>query len=77
METKYYTKEEILEKGKQFNVGSIHFQFNIAKNTGREFEVGYVFCHGFQELFCKYSRLGGGFKLCNEFEDLDQGVSEK
>ena len=63
------TKEQIIKKAVQFRVGPIHFQINIAQNTGKPFEVGYVFCDGRRELFCKYS-VFGGFKLCNEFEEL-------
>jgi hypothetical protein len=54
---------------KTFEVDPIHFQINIAQNTGKPFEVGYVFCDGRRQLFCKYS-VFGGFKLCNEFEEL-------
>jgi DUF917 family protein len=54
-------------------LGEVHFQFNIAKNTGKEFEVGYVNVKGMRELFCKrqsYS-LVNEFYLCNEFRELD------
>jgi len=70
--TRYYSKEQVIEMSKTFEVDPIHFQINIAQNTGKPFEVGYVFCDGRRELFCKYSKIEGGFHLCNQFRELDE-----
>ena len=56
--------QAIADKNK---LGKIHFQMNIARNTSKLFEVGYVFVGGEQLLFCKYDRFEGKFKLCNDF----------
>jgi hypothetical protein len=55
-------------------LGQIHFQFNVAQNTGREFEVGYVFVGGRQVLFCKrgHKTAPDQFYLCNEFRALEK-----
>lgn len=52
------------------NLGKIHFQMNLAKNTGKLFEVGYSFVNGEQLLFCKYDVFEDRFKLCNDFSKL-------
>lgn len=53
-------------------LGTVHFQFNIALNTGRRFEVGYVYENGKRVLFCKRQpdSAPDGLYLCNEFRKL-------
>jgi hypothetical protein len=67
------THEKAQEIATHNGLGEVHFQFNIARNTGKEFEVGYVVVQGQQVLFCKrqsYS-LVNEFYLCNEFRGMD------
>lgn len=54
-------------------LGSIHFQFNTAQNTGNKFEVGYISRAGKRELFCKRQSNSNcdQFYLCNEFREMD------
>jgi hypothetical protein len=51
------------------NLGRIHFQYNISKKTGQQFEVGYIFRKGEMELFCKRqpNTADDAFYLCNDF----------
>lgn len=78
MKTSFHGKpmdsEQIQAIATQNSLGRVHFQFNISQNTGREFEVGYVYKDGRQELFCK--RQPGSapdqFYLCNEFRSLKE-----
>lgn len=66
------THEKIMYIAAANGFGQVHFQFNIAKNTGRQFEVGYVVINGRMELFCKRSHGAcTPFRLCNEFAALD------
>lgn len=66
------THEEICNVARQHGLGAVHFQFNVAKNTGHAFEVGYVLVAGHQELFCKRQSYSteADFYLCNEFRKL-------
>lgn len=54
-------------------LGHVHFQFNVARNTGKEFEVGYVSVRGARVLFCKRQSWASedAFYLCNEFRGLE------
>ncbi len=54
------------------NLGEVLFQHRIALNTGKEFEVGYVFVQGKKELFCKRQSYmtSDEFYLCNEYRKL-------
>ena len=68
------TRTEAQAIANKNNLGTVWFQFNIAKNTGREFEVGYVSPDGKgRQLFCKRGSNSGvnQFYLCNEFRKLD------
>jgi hypothetical protein len=51
-------------------LGEVRFQFNTARNTGQDFEVGYVVVRGHRELFCKKQPGTDSFHLCNQFRDL-------
>lgn len=63
---------QIQEIATKHKLGQVHFQFNIAVNTGREFEVGYVSVNGHRELFCKrpHNSNPDQFYLCNQFSEL-------
>lgn len=63
------THEEAQKAADSRKLGRIHFQFNIARNTGQEFEVGYIFRKGERVLFCKRQPKTtlDAFRLCNEF----------
>lgn len=65
---------QIQEIATKYDLGRVHFQFNIAQNTGREFEVGYVTVDGRRELFCKRqpNTNPDQFYLCNEFRKLEE-----
>jgi hypothetical protein len=66
------SREEIQAVADRANLGCVHFQFNVSRNTGQAFEVGYVFCGGRDELFCKRQprTQATAFYLCNEFRRL-------
>lgn len=74
---KIMNKEQVKEKFLQIFSGTrgkgLYFQYNIAQNTGREFEVGYVVDMetGKQILFCKRTSYSteDDFYLCNEFRE--------
>jgi len=53
--------------------GQVHFQYNVAQNTGKEFEVGYVSVDGHRELFCKRQSNSNPdqFYLCNDFRKYE------
>lgn len=69
------TKEEAQDIADFYGLGAVQFQYRIALNTGKEFEVGYIFSDNGKELFCKcQSRSMGDFYLCNEFRQLDEGL---
>jgi hypothetical protein len=57
----------------------VHFQFNVACNTGREFEVGYVFREQRQVLFCKRQPKSSedAFYLCNEFREYEEQLTRE
>lgn len=63
------TREEAQREASTRGLGGVHFQFNVARNTGREFEVGYVFRDGERVLFCKRQSgtASDALYLCNEF----------
>ncbi len=52
--------------------GFVYFQFNIAENTGKSFEVGYITRNNKRVLFCKRGSNTNPdqFYLCNEFSKL-------
>lgn len=66
------TRYEVQKIATEHNLGCVHFQFNIAQNTGREFEVGYIARERQRVLFCKRQPYSSddGFYLCNEFSVL-------
>lgn len=53
------------------NLGKVYFQYNVSQNTGKQFEVGYVFLKGERILFCKRQSHSSTdeFYLCNEFRE--------
>ena len=59
--------------------GKIDFQYRIALNTGKEFEVGYVYIDGRKCLFCKRQSNTDEtmFYLCNEFAELTCAISSE
>jgi hypothetical protein len=63
---------QIQELATKHNLGRVHFQFNVAQNTGKEFEVGYISLNGSRALFCKRSSNTNHdqFHLCNEYREL-------
>lgn len=63
-------KNEVKAKAKSRGL-SVEFQFNLARNTGRYFEVGYVYDNGSRELFCKRqpNSTENDFRLCNEYAE--------
>lgn len=65
-------KSELQAVANKLGAGRIHFQFNVSKNGGRQFEVGYVSVNGQRELFCKRqpSSTEDDFYLCNDFRSL-------
>lgn len=66
--------KEIEEIAAQNNLGTVYFQFNVAKNgTHSQFEVGYVTVNGQRELFCKRNSNSNPdqFYLCNQFGALN------
>ena len=62
--------KQIKSVARDNNLGEVYFQEKIALNTGKLFEVGYVYVNGCKELFCKRSSNKNVFFLCNEFEKL-------
>ncbi len=52
-------------------LGNIHWESKIALNTGKPFEVGYIYLNGSRTLFCKRNSDQKDFYLCNEFRELD------
>lgn len=63
---------QIQEIATKHGLGQVHFQYNVAQNTGKEFEVGYVSVGKSRELFCKRSSDSNPdqFYLCNEYAKL-------
>jgi len=55
-------------------LGNVFFQFNVAQNTGRSFEVGYVSDFNGRQLFCKRGSDSNPdqFRLCNEYANLKE-----
>jgi hypothetical protein len=69
-ERKTYTKDEIQALARRLGY-AVNFQFNTARNTGKTFEVGYVWPNGLdepRELFCKDNSDSGVFIVCNDYE---------
>jgi hypothetical protein len=66
--------EEAQKIADEHHLGQIHFQYNIAQNTGKEFEVGYVVVNKRMVLFCKRGSKSSpdAFYLCNEFRELSK-----
>lgn len=56
-------------------LGNIHWDSKISLNTGKPFEVGYVFVNGSKELFCKRQPSQDNFYLCNEFRELEPSLT--
>lgn len=54
-------------------LGRIHFQFNVAQNTGKQFEVGYISVDKRRVLFCKRQSNSNPdqFYLCNEYSKYE------
>lgn len=65
--------KQVQDIATKHGLGQVHFQFNTAQNTGREFEVGYVSVEGHRELFCKRQSNSNPdqFYLCNEYAKLE------
>ena len=65
------THDEAQEVADRKGLGRIYFQFNVALNTGKEFEVGYITRDGRRVLFCKRQSYTNPdtFYLCNEFRE--------
>jgi hypothetical protein len=64
--------KEVQEIAIKHGFGEVYFQFNIAINTGKEFEVGYIYKDKRRHLFCKrgVSSSPDAFYLCNDFEQF-------
>lgn len=62
-------KQEVIEAATKLGFDSVHFQFNLSRNTGEEFEVGYVTDNNKQSLFCKRQPKSteDDFYLCNDY----------
>lgn len=68
-------REELQRLATKHKLGKVYFQFNVAKNSGREFEVGYVsLSNGRRGLFCKRASNSNPdqFYLCNDYAKLDE-----
>jgi hypothetical protein len=71
------THEEAQKIATDNGLGHVHFQYNIAQNTGRSFEVGYVSVgkgrEAHRSLFCKRGSDSNPdqFYLCNEYRTLE------
>lgn len=65
--------KQVQEIATKHGLGQVHFQFNTAQNTGRQFEVGYVSVGRSRELFCKRGVESNPdqFYLCNEYAKLE------
>jgi hypothetical protein len=66
--------KELQKIADEHHLGRIHFQYNIAQNTGKAFEVGYVAINKRLVLFCKRASNSSpdAFYLCNEFRELEK-----
>lgn len=71
-------KEQIQSIADAFNLGEVIFEFRTAKNTGKDFEAGYIDEAGLNVLFCKRgsSTTSEDFYLCNEFRELEAKQKE-
>lgn len=67
------THEEAQKIATDNGLGRVWFQYNIAQNTGRSFEVGYVSVGKSRVLFCKRGSDSNPdqFYLCNEYRKLE------
>ncbi len=65
--------KEIQDIATKHGFGQVYFQFNVAKNTGRQFEVGYVSIASGRSLFCKRASNSNPDQLylCNEYAKLE------
>lgn len=65
--------KEVQDIATKHGLGQVHFQFNVAQNTGRQFEVGYVSTTSGRSLFCKRTSNSNPdqFYLCNEYAKLE------
>ena len=68
------THAEVQKIASDAMLGQVHFQYNVSRNDGRQFEVGYVSVGGQRELFCKRGSNTNPdqFYLCNEFRKLSE-----
>ena len=64
--------DEVQRIATDHGLGRVHFQYNVAQNTGKSFEVGYVSVGKSRELFCKRGSDSNPdqFYLCNEYANL-------
>jgi len=68
------TAEVVMDTARKLGFGDCWFETRTALNTGRQFEVAYVFCNGNKCLFAKRSNGKQFFYLCNEFEALGVNI---
>ncbi len=66
------TRNQVQQIADRNKLGNVQFQYNVARNTSKEFEVGYVNVSGQRVLFCKRQSFSSpdAFYLCNEFRAL-------
>ena len=65
------TRDDAQRTATTRGLGTVHFEYRVALNTGKEFLVGYVYVDGHRELFCKWQSFAApdaGY-LCNQFRD--------
>jgi len=68
-------KDQLQQIARANNLGGVWFEWRVAINTGKYFEVGYVYHEdGSRELFCKRqsSSTVDDFYLCNEYRKLEK-----
>jgi len=70
MERTFYSWDECQDIATNHNLGKVHWQERIAQNSGKPFEVGYVYVNNCKELFCKKQSFQEKFYLCNDFSEL-------
>lgn len=61
------TYREVESIASEKGYGKVYFEYRTALNTGKEFEVGYVYIDHKKRLFCKCQSNSDDFYLCNEF----------
>ena len=65
-----YSREQMIASAQANGYGVVEFEFRKGIPTGQQIEVGYVFCAGRRELFCKRTGIRG-FHYCNQFRIID------